>query len=1067
MKHRCLALLLCLLILSNLALPVLAEDGSLAVLRIARTSDFSGADSYLSMSEDGEASPVFDATVTEYDLGQVNDSVGGLYFYAEPVTAGESVYLRYEDKSKNISLNGAPFKSLRFLHSGENRFTIQAGEGTAYSFLLRSVPSLTALHIRWEGGELTPAESFDSFTTEYTLTLPTEAESLTFDATARSESDSILYNGESNTTLSLADCDSVEISVTSADGICSRSYTISLQRASLQRFRILCDPADAIVRISDKNGTALKPDEEGWYSGLFAEGEYSFSVSKSGYVTRRGSVPAEGGELSVTLEKTAEPDSEVEAEWKNFRNSDSNMAITDIALPSAQEADSVALKWKRSLGEGWENAPSVQILVDNSLVVMSSTTLYKLDPETGETLLTGDMCEAPNWGYTPPSYAAGKIFCPLNGGTIQAFDAKTLKSLWIYHDPLGGQALSPITVADGYLYTGFWNGETKDANYVCLSLDDEDPNSQTEEKTALWTLKHKGGFYWAGSVIVGKAVIVGGEDGVSGGGDSTLYSLDRHTGEIISAVALPGMGDQRASIALSDGRVYFTVQDGWFCSLAVDPDTGELSDLRSSSFVGQSTSTPVIYKGRAYYGVGSGISEQGSTGAMVVADAETMEELYRIPLRGYPQGSLLLSTAREAQGELCFYATYNELPGGISMITVKTDSVSADDAVVTELFDAEGSEEYCISSLICSKDGTLYYKNDSGNIFAVGIPLSENVISLINALGGDISADSESGILAARSAYDALTDAEKAKVSNYTELENAEAAYGRIRHRLQSVEAAIASIGTVDGTEAARKRVEAARAAYDALSESEQKHIPNAAELQSAEKQQSKYENAQTVEFLIDSIGTVSNTAVCEQRIQAARSAFDALMSTEKTLVSNYEALTAAEKQLEKLKKPAAGGVTRTLSTVSPTPTPKRTEAATLRLVADGELTALASAVEQSGYSLLALYELSAADGEAVHMPVPEGVEADAELLMLHRDGDGQLRCLDCTWEGDELCCYPTENGEYALSYARRAATQELPEELEAEPENTENEKRFPVELCAVLTLSLAALLIVGKKRSL
>lgn len=60
------------------------------------------------------------------------------------------------------------------------------------------------------------------------------------------------------------------------------------------------------------------------------------------------------------------------------------------------------------------------------------------------------------------------IFAPLADGRVQAFNAETLESLWVYQDMLKGQSLSPITYSDGYIYTGFWNAETKDANYVCI-----------------------------------------------------------------------------------------------------------------------------------------------------------------------------------------------------------------------------------------------------------------------------------------------------------------------------------------------------------------------------------------------------------------------------------------------------------------------------------------------------------------------------------------------------------------------------------------------------------------------
>ena len=63
------------------------------------------------------------------------------------------------------------------------------------------------------------------------------------------------------------------------------------------------------------------------------------------------------------------------------------------------------------------------------------------------------MAHSSSFGINPPTYADGMIFVGLSGGDIQAFNADTLKPLWIYHDALGGQPNCPIIYHDGYLYT--------------------------------------------------------------------------------------------------------------------------------------------------------------------------------------------------------------------------------------------------------------------------------------------------------------------------------------------------------------------------------------------------------------------------------------------------------------------------------------------------------------------------------------------------------------------------------------------------------------------------------------
>lgn len=406
---------------------------------------------------------------------------------------------------------------------------------------------------------------------------------------------------------------------------------------------------------------------------------------------------------------------DISADWHNFRNSHVNMGLSSAKTPGGSAT--AVLKWAKKLGSGWSANPSVQIIVDNALVVMcGNKNLYKLDLQTGEILQEAVMTAAPNFGYTPATYADGLIFCPLSGGIIQAFDAKTLESVWIYKDAKGGQSLSPITYADGCVYTGFWNGENKDANYVCV---------QVSDGSLVWNKTVTGGFYWAGSVVLGDTLIVGTDDGASGySGDSHLLSLNKDTGAVISDLTLAGCGDQRSSIAYSEakGRVYFTAKNGYLCSAAVNTENGELSDLKTSKQASQCTSTPVVYGNQVYFSCGSGVVVgSGGSGNFVVADADTLEQHYVVPLKAYPQGSVLVSDAYlEETGKLYCYSTYNGQPGGLTLIQIDPTCDTASGAVCEELYDAKGYEQYCITSPICGKDGTIYYKNDSGYILAVG-----------------------------------------------------------------------------------------------------------------------------------------------------------------------------------------------------------------------------------------------------------------------------------------------------------------------------------------------------------
>ncbi|MGI6177462.1 MAG: PQQ-binding-like beta-propeller repeat protein [Eubacterium sp.] len=416
--------------------------------------------------------------------------------------------------------------------------------------------------------------------------------------------------------------------------------------------------------------------------------------------------------FTVKIQKAAAVE-DVDSFWPSFRGNDSNTAVRDVKLP--KDDTQAELKWAKKFGSGWSAAPSCQIIADDSLIVMTGMKkLYKLSLETGDILAEADMAAAPNWGYTPPAYRSGMIFCPLANGTIQAFSAKTLESLWIYKDPRGGQSLSPIACSDDMIYVGFWRGGSS-MNFAAINTTDDDPFSTDEEKTAVWTYTNEqGGFYWAGAAVVGDYVIVGSESDSSGKGH--VMSFDKNDGTMISDVEVTG--SVRSCMAYDDnsGKVFFTTASGYLCSAYVDSETGTLSALKEVQHEPSSTSTPVVYKGRVYYGAGVLFS----SGKIIVADADTLEEIYSMPLQNYPQCSLLLSTAYEEEtGYIYLYSTYNARPGGISVMKTKADAASADEATVTELYNAEGYEQYCICSLICGPDGTLYYKNDSCNVLAV------------------------------------------------------------------------------------------------------------------------------------------------------------------------------------------------------------------------------------------------------------------------------------------------------------------------------------------------------------
>ncbi|MGN0486547.1 MAG: PQQ-binding-like beta-propeller repeat protein [Acutalibacteraceae bacterium] len=394
-----------------------------------------------------------------------------------------------------------------------------------------------------------------------------------------------------------------------------------------------------------------------------------------------------------------------------FAVSESSQCITETKTVT----ENAGALYVKKFGVNYKAAPTPPLVVGDTLIVVSGVKLYKLNAKNGKEITSVKMAGSTFYATVSPAFAEGKIFVQLDGGIVQAFDYETMKSLWIYRDPLGGQALCPITYSDETIYTGFWISETDKANYVALNVKDENPKREDESKKALWTYTSAGGFYWSGCAVTDQFVVLG-KDNASK--DSTspsqIVSLNRKTGKCVSSLSVKG--DIRSSVTYSSetDAYYVSSKAGYIYMFKMNGSDGKLSSLKSFAAPGAVTVTPVIYKGRLYAGC-----QKGSGGEFLVLNAVTMKKVYSAAMTGYPQGNMLVSTGYEKEtGKIYIYSTYNKSPGGLMLFT---DSAGQKEPVSTELFVPDSdSQQFSISSVSTDDKGNLYYKNDSGCIFAVG-----------------------------------------------------------------------------------------------------------------------------------------------------------------------------------------------------------------------------------------------------------------------------------------------------------------------------------------------------------
>lgn len=384
--------------------------------------------------------------------------------------------------------------------------------------------------------------------------------------------------------------------------------------------------------------------------------------------------------------------------------------VTYKSLPeSEQEA---RLLWSVKLGTSYRNAPSVPAVYGSNVIVMSGKELVKLDAATGEIIEKVSMCSEPSFGYTPVLCADGKLFCPLEGGIVQAFDAETMTALWSFTSPLGGQALTPITYSSGKVYTGFWNDEEVNADFVCL-----DANNGEQ----VWSKTRKGGYYWSEACVSGSCIVVGGDNGSGlAEAESSVVCYDKASGKELDRISV--IGDVRSGMGEGSGNIYFVTKAGYIYGTSISSD-GSFGETFSKKLSGASTSTPVVYGGKIYIGVQSG----GFSGSLNILDAQTLETVRTVSMRGYPQSTVLVSPTG---GTVNVYSTYNSAPGGIAVVVdALNENSKAEDLFVP----AEGTQNYCISTICVTDDGTMIYKNDSGTLFAVasGNPAEKTIIDLI------------------------------------------------------------------------------------------------------------------------------------------------------------------------------------------------------------------------------------------------------------------------------------------------------------------------------------------------
>ena len=541
-----------------------------------------------------------------------------------------------------------------------------------------------------------------------------------------------------------------------------------------------------------------------------------------------------------------------------FVSDGTNNNVTTSVLPDS--ADNAVLNWATKVGKSWNDGPSPVAIVGDNIVYTSGDKLMRMNKETGVVdSVVGQRAGTNSYAIQPVTYADGMIFSAFNGG-IQAFDADTLESLWVYKDSVGGQSVSPIYYNDGCIYTGFCNdGSGKNDQYVCIDVKDEDPDTTDEENAKANTTD-----------------------------PARIVTLDKNSGSVIDTEYTVG-GGVRSTISYDKDTdaYYFTSNGGYFYKATID-DEGNFTKLDSIALGGASTSTPTVLNGRAYVGVnGSGWGDyKGSV--IAVIDLDSFKIAYKAETKGYPQTSGL-GVVNE-NGYNYVYFSENASAGAIRYVKDKKGVTEVLDAQIVNgkktapsLFTPTGAQaQYAIADLVADENGTIYFKNDSGYIMAVG----SEVEKLVTENAKTVCKEGEAYDASDLKVYAVLKNGVKKDVTDYVTIDDTALTadddfvtvtykYGMYRDKTKE--------GAANTTGVAVSPVETTINVTVLAAEN--------------------YDSVKAVEKLISDLGEI--TLDSENDIKAARAAYDALGDL-KEYVGNVDALTAAEKKLEELKTPSS-----------------------------------------------------------------------------------------------------------------------------------------------------------------
>lgn len=389
-----------------------------------------------------------------------------------------------------------------------------------------------------------------------------------------------------------------------------------------------------------------------------------------------------------------------------------NEGNTSAATSAPTSSNNAALSWKKAYGNG--NYSEILTLGDSIYFASSllnadwtpkTAVLHRLNSK-GEETASLQLFGTIDASACRMAYTDGVIVIPLSNGRLQGVSASEMKTLWVSGAiASGAQSISTVTASGGMVFTGTAN--SLDTNYNATTGTFFGINAITGER--VWANEEANtGFYWSGACKVGNVLLYGNDAGV-------LTAVDPATGKTVSALKLSSAIRSTVISNNAETEAYVTTNDGTLHKISVAPN-GSLSELGTASFASKSTSTATLFQGNLF--VGGCAADY--TGTLSIVDAATMQVKHSVSLPFEVKSAPLV--AKAADSNTYAYFTCNGAEGkwpdytsggGAWVYCLETNTA-------TKLFDATGSmANYCTKSITMGADGTLYWTNDSGTLFAL------------------------------------------------------------------------------------------------------------------------------------------------------------------------------------------------------------------------------------------------------------------------------------------------------------------------------------------------------------